>query len=284
MYLHSNKINCSIKNYLLYSLPSFGLKVNLPKHLFKYEKNQKYVILKLKFIIQDMLNHEIKKFSTNNQEIPSDLTLAEIHSFNVTEKGKIDNALAKKGLSHIKSFFNLTSNSSSDEQKYASTIESKTSILKELDARSGTFMESDIQTFYRDTYTKSIQKSLEKRGVLEKNMGEALEQVIADIAKKYITDFKNKIKTALLDEGLSEKELAQFWQWRITNPPNSKPLLIQGKDKNYIQYDNFASKKAIEQFLLQNNSPTDDIENLYTTEELEKLEDDLGDFAQQLEK
>jgi hypothetical protein len=238
-----------------------------------------------------MFDHETKKFSTDNKELLLDPILAEIHDFNVDKENEINITLAKEGLDPIKSFFNPTSNIPSNEREDTSTIESETSILTQLDLHNDTLVKSNIesdiksniQTFYRETYTQNLKKSLINRGISKEKMTETLELVITGIAEKLIADFKDKMKQTSTDKELPEKDFDEFWQWRITNPPNSKPLLIQGEDKNYIQYDNFASKKAIEQFISQNNSSTNikETDGIFTTDAIETaLEEIIGEFKE----
>ena len=77
----------------------------------------------------------------------------------------------------------------------------------------------------------------------------AINRVLTHLSKKRVQEFKDSVANKLKNTVLLKEEFAEFWAWRIANPPKEKPLLVHTNAGIEIKYDEFASDAALEKFL-----------------------------------
>lgn len=205
--------------------------------------------------------------------------LEKLRDFNVAEKSKNLKELAAQGIDKIKSFFGrinikntlrsfLKQEASSDTSTMNASphVSAENSVediqalpetavksvedhkvLKTLTSPESALMHSEILDYYRGT--NSIRSYLTKKNIPKENMDVAENRILEHLSNKRIKEFKDSVADKLQTTELSEKEFAQFWAWRLKNPPKEKPLLVQTDTGIKISYDQFASDAAIEKFL-----------------------------------
>jgi len=214
--------------------------------------------------------------------------LEKLRDFNVAEKSKNLKELAAQGINKIKSFFERINiknilrsflkqeassdtstmdtsphvsaeNSVEDIQVLPETaVESveNPKVLKTLTSPESALMHSEILDYYRGT--NGVQSYLAKKNIPKENMSIAENRILEHLSGRRIQEFKDSVANKLQTTELSKKEFAQFWAWRLKNPPKEKPLLIQTSTGIKISYDQFASDTAIEKFLENHISTLDD--------------------------
>jgi hypothetical protein len=227
-----------------------------------------------------MLFDPNRKEGTATKETSAQEALRFTHGHNLSIQAYTKNKLSKYNISP--DFIKNLSHFLQEPQK------SKAS--EQIDNPDANFIQSEISTYYINLYKKQITQKLEEQNVPKDEVPHMtqtlLERLAPDFdkkASKAINDFKQDVFIKLFDAGIPEEEFANFWQWRIQNPPATSPKLIHTKTGDKVHYDDFTSLEAIEKFLdISDLQQTENEHKLFGPEELDALGDELTEFANQL--
>lgn len=238
--------------------------------------------------------------------------LEKLRDFNANEKSKNFKELAIQGIDTVKSFFRHVNiknalrsffkkdsttetshdtftqdkaqnvsikNSAQDPEKLQDTTTKSAedyTVLKTLNGPGGTLMQSDISEYYRDNNMTSIHSYLIKKNIPKEKMDIAINRVLTHLSKKRVQEFKDSVANKLKNTILFKEEFAEFWAWRIANPPKEKPLLVRTNTEIKIKYDEFASDAALKKFLSNHISklPDDFFDPLQNKSEMNTSSED----------